>query len=193
MWGDLFSEVFLKFVAPVMTTLAMALVSLVLAKVRQKLHFQLFKSIDERLEKDVGVAVLAQENKAADWMKNAGNRKITGAEKFANVLNNMVSAYPAADPERIKNLIHATVLATPGIGSKDLIARSNDGDAGKFGGQVAEGLQPSTGAGRVDVGAGQSKEAGSAGQILAGADGKSDPGANKRADMEMVERDQRGR
>lgn len=121
-WGDLLSQIFLTWVAPILLTAITTLASALGAMLLKRYHLGFLNGMKDRLIRSVTVAVLAQENRAAECIKEGGDR-ITGADKFKAVLGQVIKAFPKVDPHEIQDLIHATVLSTPGIGPKDLVAR----------------------------------------------------------------------
>jgi len=141
MWGNLFAEIFLKFVGPVLATAIMTLVTGLLTRMMKRYHLGILNGLKNHLVNDVNVAVLAQENKAADYCLATGN-KIHGGQTFENVLEGLVRVYPGVDPHEIEDLIHATVLSTPGIGPIDLIPRTEAQNAAGIAAKQAGGGKP---------------------------------------------------
>jgi hypothetical protein len=144
-WGDVGSYVFLNYVAPVLTAVIMALVGLVLQALRKKLHFQTLKFLDERIEKAAYTLILAEENKAAEKIKQSGNA-LTGGEKWASVIGSLLTEFPKVDPAKIGAITNSVIMATPGVGPKDLQTRC---DSGKGTGQD---IRIEAGAQRTDGG-----------------------------------------
>jgi hypothetical protein len=128
-WGDVGSYVFLNYVAPVLTAIIMALVGLVLQALRKKYHFQALKFLDERIEKAAYTLILAEENKAAEKIKQSGNA-LTGGEKWARVIGSLLTEFPTVDPAKIGAITNAVIMATPGVGPKDLQTRCDNGRDG---------------------------------------------------------------
>jgi len=143
-WGDLFSAIF-KIVTMALGTYVTALATAAVNAFLKKHHLSIAQGLADKLIREVNVQVLAEENKAADVIKNKGNA-ITGAEKFANVLNAVMAKYKDVPEGDIKNLINATVISIDGIGPKDLVPRkeAQNGNAGKPGGPAGEGAPAGT-------------------------------------------------
>jgi hypothetical protein len=153
--GDILSAIFLKVVAPPLTAIALALVSVVLAYVRKRLHFQWFKAIDEKIEREVATLMLSEENKAAAVLKAKGDKyKVPGGVKWDNMFKALVAAYPEQSKEKLTTIANAVMISIPGIGPKDLVARPEvtnvSGNAEQPGGKAPGSLQQD--AGRSDPG-----------------------------------------
>lgn len=123
-WGDLFSYVFLHYICPVAGTIAIVILTKILDTVRKRYHLGFLKFLEDILIRDANVAMLAQENKAADAIKKGGD-KITGGEKWANALGNLAMQHPNVDTEHLKDVLNATIMSTPGIGPADLPGVNN--------------------------------------------------------------------
>ncbi|MFA5452910.1 MAG: hypothetical protein WC248_05015 [Candidatus Methanomethylophilaceae archaeon] len=115
-WGDVVNTILCNFAIPVMTAFVLGLIGVAIATLKKKWGLELSEQTETAIKSAAKVAVLAMEEKAAAYAVNQAG-KITGAEKFATVVNELIGKFPTLTEKQAEKYANAAIAVLPGIGA----------------------------------------------------------------------------
>jgi len=121
--GDLVYQIFIDYVAPVLVSIFMILISVVLKKLLDSLKLNVSKEAQDAMLKSAETLVLAIEERAASSLKQISiGGGDTGAkiDKLATVISLLMKQFPALTEEKAQQIAEAAVAKLPGIGITQL-------------------------------------------------------------------------
>lgn len=120
---DLFLTLFVNYVAPILGSLIMILVSWGIKKFADKMNVTIDQEKMSLMEDTAKVFILAAEEKAANLVKQAGvgiGTKAPKIDKMAEVVNGLVSKFPKLSKEEAEKIANSVIVGIPGIGVTQL-------------------------------------------------------------------------
>ena len=115
-WGDVVNTILCNFAIPVMTAFVLGLIGVAIATLKKKWGLELSEQTETAIKNAAKVAVLAMEEKGAAYLVET-SKKITGGEKFASVVNELINKFPTLTEKQAEKYANAAIAALPGIGA----------------------------------------------------------------------------
>ncbi|HAX18376.1 MAG TPA: hypothetical protein DCY00_07275 [Actinobacteria bacterium] len=120
---DLFLTLFINYIAPILGSLIMILISWGIKKFADKMNVAIDQEKMSIIEETARVFILAAEEKAANLIKQAGmgiGAKAPKIDKMAEVVDGLVSKFPKLSKEEAEKIANSVLVGIPGIGITQL-------------------------------------------------------------------------
>jgi len=115
--GDVFSGLFTNYVAPILGSIVLILLSLYAKKLLSKLGITMSKEQEEYMNSVAEGLVRYAEEKAAKMAKDSGDKiTFTGSAKLSEVIKGLQETFPKLTDDQAKKIALAAVQKIPGIG-----------------------------------------------------------------------------
>lgn len=115
-WSNVVNTALNNFVIPILTAFVLGLIGVAISVLKKKWGLELSEQTETAIKGAAKVAVLAMEEKGAAYLVET-SKKITGGEKFASVVDELLSKFPALTQEQAEKYANAAIATLPGIGA----------------------------------------------------------------------------
>lgn len=115
--GDIFQNLFTGYVAPILGSAILILVTFYAKKLLSKFGITLSKEQEEYINSVAERLVRSAEEKAAKALKETGDKvTFTGSAKLASVVGTLMEKFPKLTKEEAEKIALAAVNKIPGVG-----------------------------------------------------------------------------
>lgn len=115
--GDVFSSLFINYVAPILGSIILILFTFYAKKLLAKLGITLSAEQENYMNSVADTLVRSAEEQAAKAVKESGDKiTFTGSAKLASVISGLQEKFPALSDDEAKKIALAAVQKIPGIG-----------------------------------------------------------------------------